>query len=323
MEDFDLSTEQMLAEVSKDVGQSVEAPAQSETAGDESTTSAESHGKQQAATQQTTQEKIAELLATDKYGKHLVEYKARGKPVRETLAEALNRASQGYDYAQLMAEFKGKEPGYQKQIEERDQKLQALQRWQDYHDYIQKNPAWGKHVEDMWNNREQYSNPNLDPNDPITKEIAGIKQALANFSNQFGEKFSKYDNLVTEQEHKKDDIAFENEVSTVKQNFKDVDFDTKDESGKSTRTYVLEHMVRAKIPSFRTAFLDLYHDQLVEMREKALQEKQAKEVQKRTKQGIIDVKSTPNGRDKSPPSNLASKSWDQVLEMALNDIGAN
>lgn len=313
----ELSTAQMLAEVSKDMSpaepsapQASEAPAQQASPA-------------QAESDAATQAAIENYLGLDKYGKHLVEYKANGRVVKEPLEVALNRSSQGYNYAQLISEFKQKEPTYQKTIEELNQKLSGLDKYRLFDEYAQKNPAWGKHVENMWANKEQYSSAQLDPNDPVTQKLAALEQTLSSFSNQFGEKLTKYDSMVEAQENARDDAAFEKEVDSVKTAFKDFDFDAKDESGKSTRHYVMEHMVRSKIPSFRTAFLDLYHDQILATKEQALREKHAKEVQKRTKQGIIDVSSTPaNGKDKSAPiSNIGSLSYDELTRMALKDLG--
>jgi hypothetical protein len=306
--DQELSAEQMIAEVSKD------APSQTPETTTQASPSAESHGNITKAAEN--------YLDMTKYGKHEVEYKANGKPVRETLEQALNRSSQGFNYAQLVAEFKQKEPTYQKQIEELGGQLKGLDKYRQYDEYAKQNKAWADHVDNMWKNKEQFNNADLDPNDPITKKLASFEQALEKFSNQFGEKISKYDQVVTAQEMAKDDISFETEVGKVTEGFKHVDFNTKDESGKSVKTYVMEHMVSKQIPSFRTAFLDLYHDQLMAAHEQTLRDKHAKETQKRTKAGIIDTKSTPNGADKNAPvSNIGSKSWDELAMLGKKELG--
>lgn len=308
----ELSAEQMIAEVSKDAP-TPETTTQS-TTGQQASPSAESHANAQKAAE--------DYLGLDKYGKHYVEYKANGKPVRETLEQALNRSSQGYNYAQLLSEFKQKEPTYQKQIEELGGQLKNLDKFRQYDEYAKQNKAWADHVDNMWKNKEQFNNADLDPNDPVTKKLASFEQMLQNFSNQFGEKIQKYDQVVTAQEMAKDDLSFNKEVETVTQGFKHVDFDTKDESGKSVKTYVMEHMVSKQIPNFRTAFLDLYHDQLLAQHEQSLRDKHAKETQKRTKEGIIGVKSTPNGSDKSAPvSNIGSKSWDELAMLGKKELG--
>ena len=106
----------------------------------------------------------------------------------------------------------------------------------------------------------------------------------------------------------------------MQEKYPDFDFETQDESGKTMQTYVLEHMVQNRIPDFNTAFVSLYHDQIVDMRARAAAEKQAKEVQKNTKQGIIDISST-SRKDKQPISNLGSMSYDQIADMAKKELG--
>lgn len=313
--DAELSAEQMIAEVSKDASSQTEGTtAQTDSATSTIAPSAESHAKMQKAAE--------DYLGLDKYGKHHVEYKANGKPVRESLEQALNRASQGYNYAQLMEEFKQKEPTYQKQIETLSGQLKSLDKFRQYDEYAKANKAWADHVDNMWKNKEQFSNADLDPNDPITKKLASFEQMLQSFSNQFGEKIQKYDQVVTAQEVAKEDASFEQEVTKVVESYKNIDFNAKDESGKSVRTHVLEHMVGKQIPSFRTAFLDLYHDQLLAAHEQSLRDKHAKETQRRTKEGIIGVKSTPNGHDKGAPiSNIGSKSWDELANLGKKELG--
>ena len=306
----DLTSEEMLASVS------------GETSSEQQVESSEEIVKDvKADAPQTKEERVAELLGLDKYGNHEVEYKANGKTVRESLQEALNRASQGYNYAQLMNEFKGKEPTYQKQIEELTGKVTNLSKWEQYDKYAKENPAWNDHVQNMWNNKNQYNSADLDPNDPMTQRIAKLEQALEGISNQYGEKVSKLESIFTEQETAKQDSEFQKEIEGTKTKFGEFDFDKADENGKSVSTYVMEHMVSKRIPNFQTAFLDLYHDQVLTAREQSLREKHAKEVQKRTKQGFIESSSTPRAQRTQPLSNVGSRSWDELKDLALRDLG--
>jgi len=261
-----------------------------------------------------------ELLDLQKYGKHSVEYKANGKMVRESLEQALQRSSQGYNYAQLVNEFGQKEPSYKKQIEELTGKVTGLSKWEQFDKYALENPKWAEYVSNMWDNKAQYSNPDLDPDDPVTKKIAEMEKRLESVSNQYGEKLSKFDKIVSDQETAKMEAGFDNHIKSTVEKYSMFDFDKKDESGKDVKTYVMEHMVAKNIPEFDVAFLHLYHDQIVESREQSMLEKHAKQTQKRTKEGFIGKSSTP-GYANGNISNVSSMGWNEISELAKKEMG--
>jgi hypothetical protein len=305
----DLSVEEMLESVSKDETQDSSADV------DSGSKSASSGSKQ------NDQPTIEELLDLSKHGKHMVEYKANGKMVREPLEQALQRSSQGYNYAQLINEFGQKEPGYKKQIDELTGKVTTLSKWEQYDKYARENPQWGEHVSRLWEEKGRYSDPNLDPEDPVAKRIADMEKRLESVSNQYGEKISKFESKLSEEESAKVEAEFDTHMESTKTKFAMFDFDKKDESGKNVTTYVLEHMVANKIPNFNTAFLDLYHDQIIESREQAILEKQAKQTQKRTKEGFIAKSATPSGYANGKISNVRSTGWNELAELAKKELG--
>lgn len=296
------STEEILA---TEAQSQPAAPAQAEPAKQESV---------QAPQQTKTPEQ--QFLDFEKFKTHHVTYKANGKEVKEPLEKVLNRASQGYNYAQLMEQLK--ERG--KQFDTWEQEKASLSKWKQFDDYAAKNQAWAKHVEEMWEKKGQYSDPNRDPNDPQVQIDSRIQQMFENFSNQFGQKLSGIEEFINGQKSSQADKDLDGVVSQVRDQFKQIDFDEVDDQGKSVEYKVLEHMQQNGIKNFKTAFVDLYHDQLVNTAKSKALEADANERQKQTKQGIMGVSSTPKFSTQPESFSVRGKSYEQLAEMAKDAL---
>lgn len=256
-------------------------------------------------------------LDFDQYKGHHVTYKANGKEVVEPLEKVLQRASMGYDYAQKTADLKNNyipktelEQGYVPKDE-----YSKLERWKQYDDYARQNPEWAKYVEQQWNNRELVGQ--MDPEDPNHQLFQQFQQKMDERLSQYDQRFQSFDQFMQSQQATREDTALDEEIGQTKEKFGFMDFDRPvDESGKSVEMAVLEHMEQTGIKSFKTAFVDLYQDDILQQAESRAKEQSAKAIQQKAKKGIMGVSETPT-RPQAPAARRP-RTDKEAYEMALN-----
>jgi hypothetical protein len=264
-----------------------------------------------------SQQQSGEQSKKDSKEPQLYEYQAAGKKIREPLDIILKRASQGYDYAQRMQQFNTEKADWQKQLESIKGENEKLRRWSEYDQYAKDNPEWAKHVENMWSERERYNSSEIDPNDPMAKRFSDLTRTLDDRFSKYDDSFKKFDEFIQNQQMKSETDSFNSEIDAVKTQYKDVDFNATDETGKSLETRVMEHMQKYQIPSFRAGFRDFYHDNLLS----SAKERAAKEIQQKNRQGLLGVSSTPKGDDSFSNGGIRQMSWEDLAEKAKGELG--
>jgi len=245
----------------------------------------------------------------------LIEYVTdRGKTVRENLEMIKKRASMGYDYAQKMEAF-NKERA---ELMSRAERAQSLERWQEYNDFAEKNPQWADHVQRSWENREALlqQQGGDDPSSPLHSELQSVKSQLSELSGFLGTLKAERE----QQQQAAEDKALDSEVKSIREKYTDIDFDLADESGKSLEFRVLEHGAQNGIKSFKTAFHDFYHENLIKQREDKAKEQVMKDLQAKKKAGIIGITDQPT-KGLNSAHGARNKSYDQLAMEAMAELG--
>lgn len=234
------------------------------------------------------------------------EYKASGQTVKESLGQIIKRASQGYHYAQQMAEHNKNVEAFDAREKEWAPKFktyEAVDKW------AQENPQQWEATQKSFAN-QNISNE-LDPN---------VQQALAPLHEQMGtiNKFIQDFNTNQQmQQSSADDAALTKDVDAIKEQYKDLDWATLNEQGKSLEAQVLEHAEQTGIPSFRAAFSDLYLPKLLSRERERGKDQAAKNIQRVTKMGILGTSPTPTQQTKVNHSNL---NYNELEQLALAEI---
>lgn len=231
------------------------------------------------------------------------EFDWNGKKIAPDHPDKLKKwASQGYDYAQKMESFK------QKQAEV-DKIKTEFSKYKQIDDYIKKDPKWWEHVEESYNNR-------LASEDPVVQRVNGLLQ----------EKLAPFEQLIAQKEEQekqaqihKEDTALSGEIKSIRERYKDLDFDTPDAEGKSLEFKVLEHGARQGMPSFKAAFLDFYHDQLEKMWESRGREAISKDAERRQKLGLSTSQSTPK-RKTTDDFDVRGKNYNQIFNEIMESL---
>jgi hypothetical protein len=255
-----------------------------------------------------------------------VEYPAAGKTVKETLEMALKRASQGYDYAQKMGEFNTKEKGYSEKISSLEQNLKQLEYLKQIDDFARSNPQWKEHLDRAWSQRDAYQQGVTDMNDPIVQYVNQKLEKLMEPINNLSSKVTQFDKFVTDQRIKAEDSDLDVEVQSIRKEYPNLGWDTRDEFGKTLEMQVLEHAQKLGLGSgkgaFRLAFRDFNHERLIKDAEARAKEKVADQAHKLKQTGFIGKTSTPQTSTMRSKS-LREKSYDDLEREALDELGIN
>ena len=235
------------------------------------------------------------------------EYTALGATRKEPISLILKRASQGYDYAQKMEDFKRQQSEFEKAQAEADA---FRQKYAQIDEYARENPEWYDHWSQAYEQRQAYGQQQEQP----AVDFSPVKQEIDALKNEF----STVKEFITKQQQSQEDGKYWDEVKAIQKEFPEVDFNQSDETGKTLEYKVLEHAKDNGIASFRVAFRDFYHDQLkARMLEQAKQDliKQDKEQRKK---GIVGVSNTPILNSDMP--DLRNMSENDILQAAIAEF---
>jgi hypothetical protein len=243
------------------------------------------------------------------------EYQAVGKTVKEPISQILKRASQGYDYAQKMND-------YNSRMNELNTNYKL---YQEIDSYAKTNPGWWDHISKSYTSRQ---NDTSHQNDTSLLYSANNNSYVSPTAHDpYASKFEKIESFINDytsekraQEREKADNALKEEIEGIKKQYGNLDFNHTDESGKSLEKRVLEHAVNNGIKSFKTAFRDFYHEELVKRAELDGKSRAAQEMQKNAKIGLLGRTDAPT-KELNTPSNIRNTSYSDLTSLALKELG--
>lgn len=165
---------------------------------------------------------------------------------------------QGYNYSQRMGDLNKTHAQRMAEAETRERQAQELEKrfkpYAEIDDYARQNQDWWNHVQQSFQTRQQ---PQLDP---------GLKQVLSPIE----EKLGKFEQFLAQQEQaaleakfQEEDKALDLEIDSIRKTHPNIDLTARDESGETLERRVLLHAQEIGTRSFRAAFRDYLHDQLV------------------------------------------------------------
>ena len=235
------------------------------------------------------------------------EYTALGATRKEPISLILKRASQGYDYAQKMEQFKQQ----QAEIEAAKARADELHgKYAQIDDYARENPEWYDHWSQAYEQRQTYGQQ---PDQPAV-DLSPVKEEIDALRNEF----SSVKEFITQQQQSQEDSKYWDEVKKVQKEFPDIDLNQSDETGKTLEYKILEHAKDNGIASFRVAFRDFYHDQLKSRMLEQAKQDLIKEDKERRKKGIVGVSNTPILNTDMP--DLRNMSENDILQAAIAEF---
>lgn len=223
-------------------------------------------------------------------------------------------AAQGYDYSQRMAKFNETQAQKEAEWKEREAKYSP---YKQIDEYAQQNPDWWKHVESTWQSRAQAAagaaadaqSKGFDLPPEVKAEIESLKKFKSDFE---AEKAA--------QREQAEDGKLQGEIQSIRKDYANLDWNTPDSNGQTLEKRVLKHAMENGISNFRAAFRDYNHEKLLELHEHKGRENAIKDVQKRTKLGLLGESSAPR-KGLAQAENVKNKSYGDLEREALEELG--
>jgi hypothetical protein len=250
-----------------------------------------------------------------------IPYKANGKELTEPLSTVIQRASMGYNYAQLMQQHKQREAELEAQ---RQQIAQQAQKWQGYDEYANQNPQWADFVRQQWENRFNFgANQNQGTFDQgmtqpqhasLPPEVAKELAEMRSFVDQF--KAQEQARMQAEQ-----DAALNEEITSIQNQYPQIDLRATDPmTGESLEQQILRHAQAYGISSFRAAFRDMMFDKLLAQGQTQAKEVVAKQMQQQVKQGFLGQSGESLVANQQSP-NIRGHSYHSLMDVAARELG--
>jgi hypothetical protein len=242
-----------------------------------------------------------------------IEFTWNGKQIKAPLDKAKQWAQQGYDYAQKMAEYNRRQQEFsQKETWAKE----AEGRYKAIDEYVQQNPQFWDHVTQSWQQQQisGQQGQGIDPANPFVQklltEINDVKQFKQTLEQE-----------KAAQARVQEDQQLDTEIKSIREQYGDLDFDTVGAEGTSLEQRVIQHAIQHNIASFKTAFRDLLHDDLLRKAEERGKEQITKDIQKRNKTGLLGTSPTPT-KGVNHAADIKTKSYDRLLDEALSELRA-
>lgn len=262
----------------------------------------------QAFSEASTDNQQAPVADTPAAEPQRYKYSAIGKEIEEPIDVILKRASMGYDYAQKMHNFKTEQEQWRQQVDEA-KRLQET--YGPIDTFARQNPGYNEFLQEQWNNRSTWNNGVTD-NQP-SSEVMALKGEITSLRQQLGE----VTNFVQGERQAKEDAVLGAQVKEISEKYPQFDLRaTRPDDGRSREMDVLEHMQRTGINDFRTAFRDLYHDDIIRSEVERVLKGKVESTANDRRQGIIGRSPTPV---LNSPADISRLSESQLLDAMVND----
>lgn len=253
-----------------------------------------------------------------------IEFEWNGKQIKVPTTDPRARQwlGQGYDYAQRMQAFKAEQEAFNRAKAELDP---VRQRYSELEAYVEKNPEWWEHVNSQYQ-QAQAAGQGLDPSHPVAKELAALKAQIGDVLKFKNDSEARRLSVQREQQ----DQVLNDEIQSIRTQFKDLDWNTVSPDGQSMELQVLKFMQDNHIGlkadgtlvpgAFKQAFLLYNHDRFLKRAEEKAKEDVIKERQKATKLGLLGQSSAPK-RGITQAEDIKQKSWDELMREGAEEFG--
>lgn len=227
------------------------------------------------------------------------EFSYKGKQIKTKFDDPKLKTwvSQGYDYGQKIQEFSQQ----QKEFEENKNKISQIEaRYKDLDQWATQNP-------DKWNSLFE-----------TWKKTQSEGGSQASIPPEIIQKLEKYDQYFQKLEQKeqqetiqREDSELDAEIKSVREEYPHLDFTAPIHDGKSLEFKVVEYASQKGIKSFADAFYAFNHKNLFKLAEEKGKEAVSKDIQKKTKLGLLGKTPTPT-RSMSQPD-VKTQSYEDIL----------
>lgn len=238
------------------------------------------------------------------------------KVVPDSREKAKIWMGQGYNYSQRMGELNRTHSSAMTELQSKQQQIAALEAklkpFMDVNSYAEQNPQWWQSTVSAYQQAQQQQqlNPGIQQAlQPFQEKIQSMEGILGQWQQaQEAEQAKHYDTLLDQQ------------MGELRSSNPKMNFDSVDESGKTLEMRILEHAQKEGIPTYKTAFRDYLHEQLIEQAKADAKEAVAKGAQANAKKGILSTTQSPT-KGAQQVTNVKGKSYGDLAREGLAEFG--
>lgn len=239
-------------------------------------------------------------------------YQANGKEIEEDIDTILQRASQGFNYAQHMSDFKTQQDAFN---QEKESINQSRSKWEQYDKYATDNPEWAEHVKSQWDSRLNSVQENVESGASLPDDIRQELNSLKQFK-------SDYEKDVKLRQEAEEDAVLAGQFDSLAKEYPDYDMKFTDpKTGETLEMQVLEHARTNGIHSMRAAFRDMKFDDLLSKQVTRAKEETAKELAGRTQKGFLAEDSQSMVRKSISRAQRGSGSYTDDIMTGAQELG--
>jgi hypothetical protein len=239
------------------------------------------------------------------------ELNVNGKLIKAPKDQMIKWAQMGYDAPNRIGEINKQLETYKSQSQKWAEAEAKYSKYGPVDEYFSKNPDHWKVVEETWKSKQAA----FDPNNPIAAELNNVKNVLQDLT-KFKDEISSKE---VAQKRQAEDAELKQDIESIRKAYPDLDWDTPNEHGQSLEKQIVEHAIKSKIESFRAAFRDFTFDQHVKKAQETGMQKRDKDIQKRTKLGLLGETRTPT-RGISNAKDVKNQSYEALMNEALEEL---
>jgi hypothetical protein len=184
--------------------------------------------------------------------------------VPESREKLITWANQGYNYSQRMGDLNKTHAQRMAEAEARERTAKEIESkyspFAQVNEYAEKNPDWWNHVKQSFEQR-QAQEKGLDPK--LAEILTPLQQKLNAMEQEAADRRAAEEQAKVFEQNQKEDQALESEIDAIRKQQPNIDLSARDESGETLERRILLHASENGIRSFRAAYRDYLHDQLV------------------------------------------------------------
>jgi hypothetical protein len=240
------------------------------------------------------------------------EFTWNGKQIKAPKDKFTQWAQQGYDYAQKMAEFNSR-------TSEFDQRYKI---YSEIDEYAKTNPEWWNRLQQAYQTRDQQqqqqqTSGEADSNDPVLTKVQQLVAEQVGPVKQFIESWQQKE---AAQKKQAEDAQLSEQIQSIRKNYANLDWEGRDESGHNLEMRVLKFAHENGLRNFDHAFRLFNHENLLKLAEERGKEAVAKDIQKKSKLGLLGQTPTPK-KGLQSAQDIKSKNYDQLIAEGLAELG--
>ena len=239
----------------------------------------------------------------------------KGETTAVPLSKLKNHYQLRHDLEQNQRSFKEERAKFEAERGDLNKYNEYKQKYEAVDQYAIQNPDWWNYVQEQFQQRGTFGlQKDQTIPEPVRNTISALNKELGDLKNELGE----FRTWKQEAQLAKDVQEIETEFKGVSSSFKNVDFLTPDDSGVNLKSKVLQHGAEHGFPTFKSAFLDFYSDNLFKQAQETGMKSATESIQKSKDAGIVNMG---NQRKVAQPKSVdLRKTYGEIAEEIKREI---